>query len=253
MKVVLPTCVNIHQRYLQMDDWVAYFYNKNKPWFRIGFVIILSISLFFYVGMFYELGKELIAWVPILVFGDSVQGTVTSQSTVESEGTFYQLEFKYQVPSDGGGNKNFSNKLLVSQSFWRNHDPGSHINISYLPLYPKIARISNHPYELNMWMMTFCLYSVFILQIILLPLGVLFGTKNKKAKGRIMSLRVGGITMFIVTILVLVLEFIADWLGMNPGVFSGGAIPLMVGIGSGVIGANFIWRTQGRTFPPSND
>ena len=236
-----------------MDDLIADFYNKNKPWILIGFIIILLISLFFYVGMFYELGKELIAWVLIFVFGDSIQGTVTSQTTVESEGTFYQLEFNYQVTSESGGNRSFSSKLLVSQSFWRNHDPGSQVNISYLPLYPKMARISNHPYELNMWMMTFCLYSVFILQIILLPLGVLFGTKNKKAKGRIMSLRVGGITMFIMTILFLILEFIVDWLGINLGIFSGGAIPLMVGIGSGVIGANFIWRTQGRTFPPSND
>jgi hypothetical protein len=236
-----------------MDDLIADFYNKNKPWILIGFIIILLISLFFYVGMFYELGKELIAWVPIFVFGDSIQGTVTSQTTVESEGTFYQLEFNYQVTSESRGSRSFSSKLLVSQSFWRNHDPGSQVNICYLPLYPKMVRISNHPYELNMWMMTFCLYSVFILQIILLPLGVLFGTKNKKAKGRIMSLRVGGITMFIVTILFLILEFIVNWLGINLGIFSGGAIPLMVGIGSVVIGANFIWRTQGRTFPPSND
>jgi hypothetical protein len=236
-----------------MDDLIADFYNKNKPWIQIGFIIILLISLFFYVGMFYELGKELIAWVPILVFGDSAQGTVTSQTTVESEGTFYQLEFNYQVTSESGGSRSFSSKLLVSQYFWRNHDPGSPISVSYLPWYPKMARISGHPYELNMWMMTFCLYSVVILQIILLPLGVLFGTKNRKAKGRIMSLRAGGITILIVTILVLILEFIVDWLGMNLGVFSGGAIPLIVGIGSGVIGANFIWRTQGRSLPPSND
>jgi hypothetical protein len=128
-----------------MDDRTISFYQKNKPWIMIGFIIILLISLFFYIGMIYELGEELIAWIPILIFGDSVQGSVTRQSTVESEGIFYQLEFEYPIPLKDGGFREYSGKNLVGQSYWRNHETGTSIRIAYLPWYPAIARIEGHP------------------------------------------------------------------------------------------------------------
>jgi hypothetical protein len=104
-----------------------------------------------------------------------------------------------------------------------------------------------------MWMMTFFLYTAFVLQLILIPIRASDAWENKKVQSLIPRIRVGGILMFIVTILVLMLEFFFDWLGMDFGVFSGGVIPLIVGIGSGLIGANLIWLRQARTFPPSSD
>ncbi len=227
-----------------MDDWITRSLKEHQRLFFVVFSIIILISLFFYIGIIYELMGELIAWLPISFVGDSTDGIVTKQTTVESEGTFYQLEFGYLVTSKQGENKAFSNKLLVSQSFWRRHEPGSSVNIRYLPWYPRIARINGHPYELNMWLVTFFLYSAFMLQLVLIPVVVMDVAKKSRIKGLIMCLRIGGITMFIVTIVVLILEFILDSLGINLGIFSGGAIPLIIGLASGSFGALLIWRRQ---------
>jgi hypothetical protein len=71
--------------------------------------------------------------------------------------------------------------------------------------------------------------------------------KRSGVKGMMFSLRIGGITMFLMTILVLMVEFLLDWLGMNLGIFSGGAIPLMVGMIAGFIVTISIWRRRSRT------
>jgi hypothetical protein len=235
-----------------MDDWTLSFYQKNRPWITMGFSIILLISLFFYIGMIYELAGELIAWIPILLFGDSVQGSVTRQSTVESDGIFYQLEFEYPVLLKDGGFRDYSGKNLVNQSYWRNHEPGTTIHIAYLPWFPSLARIEEHPYELNMWMMTCGLYTAFFLQIVLIPIGFLNISKSRWGRCLLISLRVGDITMFIVTILVTILELLLDLLGMHLGSFSGGAIPLIVGVLAGLIVSLTIWH-QPRSISHSTD
>jgi hypothetical protein len=101
--------------------------------------------------------------------------------------------------------------------------------------------------------MTCGLYSAFFLQIVLIPIGFLNISKSRWCKGLLISLRVGGITMFIVTILVTMLEMFLDSRGTNLGGFSGGAIPLIVGITAGLIVSVPIWRHQLRSISYSTD
>ncbi|NIS80743.1 MAG: DUF3592 domain-containing protein [Anaerolineales bacterium] len=214
---------------------------RRRRWLLIGSVFA-CLALWTVSGFLFDVLGEWVAWGALLVGGETTQGEVTRQATYEAEGIFYQLEYEFLISNGGHEEHLYHGSQLVSQSFWKRHEPGSSLTIRYLPSRPTTTRIEGQPYELNLNTLTLCMFQVCIAQLVLLPLLMLGVVRHPERIRLFTSLVGGGMCAFLVTLVGLVAEFVLDAMGLMLGWWSGGAIELILGITVAMVVGWTIWR-----------
>lgn len=215
---------------------------RRRRWLLL-LVLFACLAIWTISGFLFDVFGEAITWGSLMTAGEITQGVVTRQTTFESDGTFYRLEYEYLLKDEARAEILFRGDQLVSQSFWKEHAPDTTLNIRYIPNQPGTSRIDGQPYILNLNLLTLCMAQDCISLLILLPLIVLGIVKDPTWMLRMLALAAGGMAMFVISVIGLLIEFSLDAMGLMLGWWSGGAIPFLIGGCVGLLIALLFWRS----------